>query len=155
MTGGGASLPAVQALLRTLATGRHVAELGTAFGDGAAAMAETARSVVTVELDPDRAAAARERLARCANVEPLEGDCYALLRGRGPFGLVFADAGPYDWEAIVDLVAPGGLLVKDDLTPDRPVDGDPVREFLLRDGRLAAVEILTTAATAAIVAVKR
>jgi predicted O-methyltransferase YrrM len=156
VTGGGSSIPAVQALLRTLAAGRDVAELGTAHGEGAAAMAETARTVVTVERDPERVASARERLAGLGNVELLEGDCYALLRGRGPFGLVFADGGrPYDWTAIVALLAPGGILVKDDLTPGRPVDGDPVREFLLGDSRLAAVEILTTPATAAIVAVRR
>ena len=57
MTAGGTSIPEVQALLRALAAGRDVAELGSAFGEGAAAMAETARSVVTVEeivdvLDP-------------------------------------------------------------------------------------------------------
>jgi protein-L-isoaspartate(D-aspartate) O-methyltransferase len=75
-------------LLRALAAGRDVAELGSAFGEGAATMAETARSLVTVELDPERAAAARERLAGFANVEALEGDAYELLRGRGPFGLV-------------------------------------------------------------------
>jgi predicted O-methyltransferase YrrM len=145
----------VHALLRVLAAGREVAELGTAYGDGAAAMAETAQSVVTVEVDPERAAVARERLAELANVEALEGDAYELLRGRGPFGLVFADGGGYDWEQIVALVAPGGFLVKDDLTPGRPVDGDPVREFLLRDERLQAVELLTTPQTAAIVAVRR
>lgn len=155
MTGGGASIPAVRALLRVLAAGRDVAELGTAFGDGAAAMAETAHSVVTVERDADRAAAARMRLAWFENVDVLEGDWYVRLRGLGRFGLVFADAAPYDWEAVLDLVAPGGLLVKDDLTPGRAVDGDPVREFLLRDERLAAVEILTTPATAAIVAARR
>jgi predicted O-methyltransferase YrrM len=119
-------------------------------------MAETARTVVTVENDPERAAAARARLARLDNVELLEGDCYALLRGRGPFGLAFADGGrPLDWDAILALLAPGGILVKDDLTPGRPIDGDEVREFLLRDPRLAAVEILTTPTTAAIVAVRR
>jgi predicted O-methyltransferase YrrM len=156
VTDGGSSLPAVQALLRTLAAGRDVAELGTAFGEGAAAMAETALTVVTVERDPERAAAARERLAPFPNVELLEGDCYELLRGRGPFGLAFVDAGrPFDWEAILALVAPGGLLVKDDLTPGRQVEGDDVREFLLRDPRVAAVEILTTPQTAAIVAVRR
>jgi predicted O-methyltransferase YrrM len=155
VTGGGSSIPEVRALLRTLAAGRDVAELGTAFGDAAAAMAATARSVVTVELDPDRAEAARRRLAGVGNVELLEGDCYELLRGRGPFGLVFADgARPLDWEAILALVAPGGILVKDDLTPGVPVDGDPVREFLLRDPRLVAAEILTTPETAAIVAVR-
>ena len=155
MTGGGSSIPEVHALLRVLAAGRDVAELGTAFGEGAAAMAETARSIVTVELDPERAALARTRLARHDNVEPLEGDAYTLLRGRGPFGLVFADGGAYDWEAILALVEPGGLIVKDDLTPGRVIEGDPVREFLLRDPRLAAVEILTTPQSAAIVAVRR
>ena len=155
MTDGGSSIPAVQALLRVLAAGRDVAELGTAFGDGAAALAVTARSVVTVESDPERAAVARERLAGFANVEALEGDAYELLRGRGPFGFVFADSGGYDWERILDLLEPGGLLVKDDLTPGRPVDGDPVREFLLRDPRLAAAEIVTAPGAAAIVAVRR
>jgi predicted O-methyltransferase YrrM len=154
VTGGGSSIPEVQALLRVLATGRDVAEIGTAFGEGAAAMAETARSVVTVELDPERARIARERLSGVVNVEALEGDAYELLRGRGPFGVVFADGGMYDWERIVELVEPGGLLVKDDLTPGRPVEGDPVREFLLRDPRLVAVEILTTPETTAIVAVR-
>ena len=115
-------------------------------------MAETARSVVTVEVDPERAAIARERLAPFANVEALEGDAYELLDGT--FGLVFADGGVYDWERIVALTEIGGIVVKDDLTPGRAIDGDPVREFLLRDERLAAVEILTTPETAAIVAVR-
>jgi predicted O-methyltransferase YrrM len=154
VTGGGSSLPAVQALLRVLAAGRDVAELGTAFGEGAAALAETARSVVTVENDPERVAIARARLAEYANVEALAGDAYELLGERGPFGFVFADGGHYDWERIVELLGPGGLLVKDDLTPGRPIEGDPVREFLLRDPRLAAVELLTTPHSATIVAVR-
>jgi predicted O-methyltransferase YrrM len=155
VTDGGSSIPAVQALLRVLAARRDVAELGTAFGEGAAAIADTARTVVTVECDPERAAVARERLAGFENVEALEGDAYELLRGRGPFGLVFADGGRYDWERILELLEPGGILVKDDLTPGRAIEGDPVREFLLNDPRLAAVEILTTPQSAAIVAVRR
>jgi predicted O-methyltransferase YrrM len=154
VTDGGSSIAQVQALLRVLAAGRDVVELGTAFGEGAAAMAETARSVVTVEADADRAALARTRLDRFTNVELLEGDAYEILRGRGPFGLVFADGGHYDWELILELTAPRGLIVKDDLTPGRPIDGDPVREFLLRDPRLVATEIMTTPDTAAIVALK-
>ena len=55
---------------------------------------------------------------------------------------------------MLELVGPGGLIVKDDLTPGRAIEGDPVREFLLRNDRLAGVEILTTPTTAAIVAVK-
>jgi predicted O-methyltransferase YrrM len=108
-------------------------------------------------VDAERAEAASERLAGRANVELLVGDWQELLPGRGPFELVFADGGLREaeaWEAVVELVGPGGLIVKDDLTPGRPVAGDPVREFLLRDERLAAVEILTTPETAAIVATR-
>jgi predicted O-methyltransferase YrrM len=154
VTAGGSSTAAVQALLRVLAAGRDVAEIGTAFGEGAAAMATTARRVLTVERDAARAAIARERLAGIANVEALEGDAYELLRDRGPFGLVFADGGRYDWERIVALLETGGIVVKDDLTPGRPIDGDSVREFLLCDSRLASAEILTAPTRAAIVAVR-
>lgn len=145
----------MQALLRTVAAGRDVAELGAAFGETAALLAETARSVVTVESDPERVAVARERLAGLANVELLEGNAYEELRGRGPFGLVFADGGrPFDWEAILALAEPGGLIVKDDLTPGRPVEGDEVREFLLRDPRVAGAEILATPEMAVVVAAR-
>lgn len=153
MTDGATAIREVQLLVRALAVGRDVAEMGAAFGETAGLLAETARSVVTVERDPERVAAARERLAGLANVELLEGDAYEQLHGRGPFGLVFADGGrPYDWEAILALTRPGGLIVKDDLTPGRPVEGDDVREFLLRDPRLAAAEILATTEMAVIVA---
>ena len=155
MTHGGSSVPEVRALLRVLATGRDVAELGSAFGEGAAAMAETARSVVTVELDPERAAVARRRLEGMPTVALLEGDWRDALRGRGPFELVFADGGVYDWDAIIELVEPGGLIVKDDLTPGRPIDGDPVREFLLRDPRVTATELAVTPTMNLIVAAKR
>lgn len=159
MTQGATAIPEVQALLRVLAAGHDVAELGTAYGETAVVMAETARSVLTVELDPERAAVACERLAGLANVEFLEGDAFEQLDGRGPFDLVFVDGGlrpvsDEKWEAILALVEPGGLLVKDDMTPGRPVEGDEVREFLLLDPRLAAVEILATPDMAVIVAAR-
>jgi predicted O-methyltransferase YrrM len=159
VTGGATAIPEVQALLRVLAAGQDVAEMGAAFGETAAVIAETARSVVTVERDPDRLAVARERLAGLPNVDLLEGDAFEQLSGRGPFGLVFVDGGlrpvtEEKWEAILALVEPGGILVKDDMTPGRPVDGDEVREFLLRDPRLAATEILVTPEMAAIVAAR-
>jgi predicted O-methyltransferase YrrM len=159
VTDGATAIPEVQALLRTLAAGREVAEMGAAYGETAAVMAETARRVVTVELDPDRVAVARERLADLSNVELREGDTFELLHGSGPYGLVFVDAGlrpvtDEKWEAVLSLVERGGLLVKDDLTPGRPVEGDEVRERFLRDPRLAAVEILATPAMAVIVAAK-
>jgi predicted O-methyltransferase YrrM len=159
VTGGATAIPEVQALLRVLAVGRDVAEMGAAFGETAAIVAETARSVVTVERDPERVAIARERLAGIPNVELLEGDVYEQLRGRSPFGLVFVDGGlrpvtDARREAILALVEPGGILFKDDLTPGRPVEGDEVRAFLLRDPRLAAAEILVTPEMAAILAVR-
>jgi len=138
-------------LLRVLAADRDVLELGSAFGVGAAALAETARSVVTVESDPERAAATRERVRDLPNVRALAGDWRQV---DGTYGLVFADHGDYEWERILRLTAVGGYIVKDDLTPGRPIDGDPVREFLLRDPRLAAAEILTRPDAAAIVAVR-
>jgi predicted O-methyltransferase YrrM len=105
---------------------------------------------------PERVAVARDRLRGLVNVELLEGDAYEQLGGRGPFGLVFGDGGrPYDWEAILALTEPGGLIVKDDLTPGRPIEDDDVREFLLRDPRLAAAEILATPELAVIVAAVR
>ena len=159
MTAGATAAPETQALLRVLAAGRDVAELGAAFGETAAIMAETARSVVTVELDPERAATARARLAGLANVELLEGDGYELLPGRGPFDLVFADGGIREhgagaWETVVSMTSIGSLIVKDDMTPGRPIDGDEIREFLLRDPRLAATEILVSSEVAVIVAAR-
>ena len=155
MTGGGSSLPEVQRLLAVLAAGRRCAETGTALGEGAAAIASTAASLVTVESDAERAEDAAERLRNLANVELVVGDWRDELPSRAPFEFIFFDAGrAEESQAAIDLLAPGGLFVKDDLTPNRP-GPDPVREFLLNHPQLVAVELLTTASTAAIVAAKR
>ncbi len=155
MTAGGSSIPEVQRLLSVLAAGRRCAELGTAFGEGAAAMAQTARSVVTVERDPERAERARRRLEPFRNVELRVGDWRDVLPARAPFELVFLDEGAakYDEETL-ELAAPGGLFLLDDLTPGRP-GVDPLRELWLERLPVVAVEILTTPASAAILAVRR
>jgi predicted O-methyltransferase YrrM len=154
VTGGGSSLPEVQRLLAVLAAGKKCAEVGTAFGEGAAAIASTARSVVTVELDLDRVSIAAYRLRRFPNVELLAGDWRDQLPQRGPFELLFFDGGRLD-EApdAIDLVAVGGLIVKDDLSPDWE-GPDPVRELLFNHPDLVAVELLTTPQTAAVLAVR-
>jgi hypothetical protein len=97
-----------------------------------------------------------------------------------PVRAVFLDAGGWKDDPVgkgqpaIDLLAPGGLLVKDDLTPARsacprsgPAEGvwenrevspatrDPVREWLFGHPDLVATEILTTSTTAAIIAAKR
>jgi predicted O-methyltransferase YrrM len=132
--------------------------MGTAYGEGAAAIASTAASLVTVERDPERVAAARDRLAGLGNVELLEGDWREVLPQRGPFEFLFLDSG--DWkeepfrQRALELVEPGGLLFKDDMTPDRP-GPDPLRDWFFGHPELLATEILTTRETAAIVAVRR
>jgi predicted O-methyltransferase YrrM len=160
VTDGGSSIPEVQRLLAVLATGKRCAELGTAFGEGAEAIASTAASLVTTELDPERARIARERLAGLENVEFLEGDWRDTLPPHGPFELVFLDSGGWKedpdgkGQLAVDLLEPGGLLVKDDLTPGFP-GPDPVRGWLFGHPQLVATEILTTPKTAAILATRR
>jgi predicted O-methyltransferase YrrM len=118
LTGGGSSLPEVQRLLAVLAAGRRCAETGTAFGEGAAAIASTAASLVTVESDPERAEIARARLDGTANVELLAGDWRELLPAHAPFEFLFFDAGRLEESPdVFDLLGPGGVFVKDDLTP--------------------------------------
>jgi predicted O-methyltransferase YrrM len=149
----------VQRLVATLVAskpGGRVAEIGTSYGDGAAAIAAALQggaSFVTVEVDVERAAAARTRLAGTA-AEVLEGDWRDLLPPRAPFDLVFADGGR-DYEQIAALLAVGGILVKDDLTPGRAVESDATRQALLQDPRLEATEVRVRDDMAVIVAVRR
>jgi predicted O-methyltransferase YrrM len=137
-----------------LAAGKHCAETGTAFGEGAAAIASTAASLVTVESDPDRAAVAAERLRDFRNVEFLIGDWRQELPPRAPFGFLFFDSGELtESPEVIELLAPAGLLLKDDLSPDWH-GPDPVREVLFGHPELLAVEILTTPTSSAIVAAR-
>ncbi len=154
MTGGSYSIPEVKALLHVLAAGRHAAEAGTSFGDGAAAIAETAASLVTVELDRNRASSACEQLAGLPHVRAFEGDWREVLPAHAPFGFLFFDAGGID-ESAIELLEPGGLLLKDDMTPGHPIHGDSVRELLFGHEKLAAVELQLTPQMSAIVAAKR
>jgi len=155
VTHGGSSIAEVQQLLGVLAAGRRVAEAGTAFGEGAEAMARTARSVVTVEIDRGRAEIAAERLGPYTNVELMVGDWLELLPPRGPFELVFLDGGGFKrapeehGDLVFHLLEPGGLLVMDDLTPNRR-GSDPVRAWAHGHTGLRAAEILTTPSTAAL-----
>jgi predicted O-methyltransferase YrrM len=107
-----------------------------------------------VEIDLDRVSIAAYRLRRFPNVELLAGDWRDQLPQRGPFELLFFDGGRLDEApAAIDLVAAGGLIVKDDLSPDWEAP-DPVRELLFNHPDLMAVELLTTPQTAAVLAVR-
>jgi predicted O-methyltransferase YrrM len=168
------SIPEVGRLLAALAAQRprgRVAEIGTGCGVGAAWIAsvlEPGASLVTVETDEGQAGAVDRLFSELPNVRVLQGDWHELLPPEGPFDLLFFDGGHWksgdvaaESEQALELVAPGGAVLIDDLTPEGlwPADWegtpDPVREFWLRDPRLAAAELLTTPQTAAILAVRR
>jgi predicted O-methyltransferase YrrM len=159
LTAGAYSIPEVQRLVATLVAskpGGRIAEIGTSYGEGAKAILAAlpaGTSFVTVELDPVRAAEAREALAG-TEAQVIEGDWREHLPHLGPFDVVFADGG-VGYDEVVDLLAPGGIVIKDDLTPGRPVEGDPTREALLLDPRLQATEVLVTPEMACIIATRR
>jgi caffeoyl-CoA O-methyltransferase len=105
---------------------RSVLELGTFTGVGALAMAAalpTGGRVVTLERDPDNAAAARRHIAASPlsdRIELIEGDARETLpQLAGPFDLVWIDAWKTDYPQYLDLVlpklAPRGIIVADNL----------------------------------------
>jgi predicted O-methyltransferase YrrM len=159
------SAPETGRLLHVLAAERgrdRVGEIGTGTGVGAAWIVSALPPevhFVTVELDPARAAAARELFRDDENVRVLEGDWHELMPPEAPFDLLFYDGGgkqspERDGGDVIGLLAPRGLVVMDDLTPGRPREGDPVREFWLGHPELAAIELTLSPAMAAILAVR-
>lgn len=153
-TGPSCCLPDVGRFLAVLAAGcidGLIGEAGTGVGYGAAWMASSMPSncrLVTVELDGNRAAAARGVFADEPRVEVVHGDSFEELARRAPFDLLFADGGRMSDE-IVDLLRIGGRLVNDDVTPvevlpaDSPYrEHDPKRSFFFGDPRLVAAEVV-------------
>jgi predicted O-methyltransferase YrrM len=111
VTAGGSSIPEVQDLLSVLAAGRRrAAEIGTAVGEGAAAIATSlppGGTLVTVECDPERADAARAGLAGLDNVRLLVGDWREELPPFGPFDFMFVDVHEAKTDPlVVDLLEP-------------------------------------------------
>jgi predicted O-methyltransferase YrrM len=153
--GPSASLSEVGRFLAMLAAGcagGKIGELGTGTGIGAAWMASAMPqdcTLVTVEIDPDRAAAAREALAADPRIEVITGDSASALSARGPFDLLFADGGSPGDVALVDLLRIGGRIVRDDVTPqqrlppDSPfLEDDPKRRFFFDNPRLVSAEVV-------------
>ena len=152
-TGPSACLPGVGRFLAVLAAGclgGRIGEMGTGVGVGAAWMASAMPAdcrLVTVELDPMRAAAAQRVFVDHDRVEVIHGDGFAELAQRAPFDLVFVDGGPSD--RAVELLRIGGRLVFDDVTPVEALpaespyrENDPKREFFFGDSRLVATEVV-------------
>ena len=105
-------------------------------------------------------------LAAVPGCASLEGDWREVLPPRGPFDLLFFDGAHWkrdpEREAplAVEVLAPGGLLVIDDLTPvelwPEAWRGQPdrAREWLDANPSLRCVEVRTTAATSAVIAAR-
>ena len=149
--------PETGRLLQVLAGQRgrtRVAEIGTGCGVGSAwilSALDPEVPFVTVELDPERVAAVTELLAGDENAAVLHGDWREVLPAAAPFDLLFADGGKAKAEAeILGLLAPGGTLFLDDLTPGRE-GHDPIRELWLDHERLLAIELQISAREAVIV----
>ncbi|GAA1979109.1 O-methyltransferase [Catenulispora subtropica] len=163
----GSCIPEVGRLLTLAAAAKPegvIAESGTGVGVGTAwlhaGLGANAR-LVTVEHDPDRAARAAALFPDDPRVEFLVGD-WRLLESHAPFDVFFCDGGGKreDPERVVDLLAPGGLLILDDFTPPLtwpPVhDGeiDALRLFYLGHPRLTATEVMTTPGSSAVLATR-
>ena len=144
-------------LLQVLAGQRgrtRVAEIGTGCGVGSAwilSALDPGIPFVTVELDAERAAAASDLLAADENATVLHGDWRDVLPAAAPFDLLFADGGKAKaHEEVLGLLAPGGTLLLDDLTPG--YEGhDPIRTLWLDHPRLLAAELQISPQEAVIV----
>ena len=119
----------VGALLRVLATtiaATRVLEIGTAIGYSAVWLAgalPTTGMLVTMEVNLERARAARENIARAGfsdRVNVIVGDAERMLaKVAGPFDLIFQDGDKQLYtpllDRLVELLRPGGLLVTDNV----------------------------------------
>ncbi len=120
-------------LLAKAARARAILELGTSVGYSTLWLAEAARAtggmVTSVDANPAKHAEARANLEEAGLlpwVELVTGDALAVLDERpGPFELVLLDAWKDAyvpcWEALQGKLAPGALVLADNMTrPESP-----------------------------------
>jgi predicted O-methyltransferase YrrM len=151
-------LPGVGRILAVLAAGCYagrIGEIGTGVGVGSAWMASSMPAdctLVTVEIDEDRAAHAGRLLASDGRIMVLAGDARELIPSHAPFDLLFADGARPDhmaYSSLVDLLRVGSQLVMDDVKPvaslpaDSPLrTSDVKRAFFFGNPRLVSTEIV-------------
>ncbi|HUT24453.1 MAG TPA: O-methyltransferase [Sumerlaeia bacterium] len=159
-------LPEDGRLLRVLteaANAKHVVEIGTSNGYSGIwfclALRATGGKLTTFEIDPKRAALARENFKRAGVgdiVTLVEGDAHKeVAKLKGPIDVVFLDAdkeGYADYlKKLLPLVRPGGLILAHNTTNTGPqmkdyleaVTTDPNLEtlFLHKEGRGVGVTL--------------
>ena len=164
-----ACIPQVGRLLQALAAGKpggRIGEFGTGAGVGTAWLASglaAGANLISIELNPALASAVGELFADHPNVEIRAGDWHEVVPRNQQFDLLFmdstprADLQPANWDAVTELLAIGGQIVMDDLTPVAlwPAEWentiDYKRDFALSNPRVAGTEVLTTPTTAALI----
>ncbi len=147
--------PEVGRFLHTIVLARRprtIVEIGTSWGYSTIWLSLAARqvgaTVTTLEIDPKKVAAATANLreAGLGSVATIvEGDAAAYLRARNePFDFAFLDAEKEDYAAYLDMVvpllAPGGVLVADNLL-SHAEDLAPFRERALGDEQLSGLVV--------------
>jgi predicted O-methyltransferase YrrM len=152
-----ACLPGVGQFLAMLAAGCTdgvIAELGTGVGVGTAWLASglpPGGTLITIEVNEDRAALARQLFADDHRVEVITGDALTAVAGRGPFNLIFADYGIRSDEAFdqaISLLRVGGQIVMDDVTPvlalvvASPLQAHHHKRHFFASRRLASTEVV-------------
>lgn len=175
-TSAAAELPPIQVpaaqgallqLLARLVTAAAILEIGTLGGYSTIWLARAlppGGHLVSLEIDPERAALARGNLARAGLAEVAEIrvgpaiDSLAGLaaEGAGPYDLVFIDAdkpsNPAYVAAALDLTRPGGLVVVDNVVRGGavadPASTDPAVLGTRRALEMLAADPRVTAATA-------
>jgi predicted O-methyltransferase YrrM len=162
--------PAQGRLLSVLAggsVGGRIGETGTGCGVGLAwmlAATDESTSVVSIELNPHRAAASAALFAGQPNVRVLHGN-WTELREYGPFDLLVLDGGGKGKEPADDppldptdgWLAVGGTIVLDDFVPyDRPGASahDHARRYWLGHPALQATELRLSPTLATLVGVR-
>jgi predicted O-methyltransferase YrrM len=111
-------------LLIKLSRARRVLELGTGYGYAtiwlALALEETGGKLTTIEIEPERAALAKEHVAKAGlsrRVNFLQGDAHAIVPTlKGPFDIAYLDAdkgGNVDYfnKLFPKKLSPGSLLI--------------------------------------------
>jgi protein-L-isoaspartate(D-aspartate) O-methyltransferase len=118
-----------------------VLEIGTGSGYQAAVLAQLAAHVFTIEIVPELAASARQKLARYQNVTVRHGDGYLGWPEEAPFDRIMLTAAPPEIpQPLLDQLKPGGKLLA-------PVGRSPWNQELVlvektQDGRLRRRSLL-------------
>lgn len=118
-----------------------VLEIGSGSGYQAAVLAPLARHVYTIEIVPELAAWAKEKLARYKNVTVRLGDGYKGWPEEAPFDRIMLTAAPPEIpQTLLDQLKPGGKLLA-------PVGRSPWSQELVlaektKDGKIRRRSIL-------------